>query len=409
MKDFLLESLFPQKPAEILLDNAAGKRKLLCAIEAETSYAFGGSTNIGRGTYRSARVTEAAVEESRNAVKSFLNAGAEYDLVFTHGTTAGLNLLARCCTGAFLKQGANVITTVAEHHSNLLPWMRACEETGATLRIAKPSVRLDSRGNVEVTFPAEAVCNLMDANTAIVSLTGCSNVTGTLLPIAQIVKSAHSMGIPVIVDAAQLSAHQRVQLDAIGCDAICIGGHKLYGPTGLGAICATKAFLDRLPNDDLGGGMVEEINLEENTFRLKSGHARFEAGTLPIGQILGFGAAVDCLGKLGMENIQRREDHLRRYLLKHLSRTESYRHITGGNEAAPIVSLVSDVITSLDLAAMCDAHGIAVRAGKHCAHPFLDFLGEFSTLRVSPCFYNTEAEIDSFIDLLLSLERRFRR
>lgn len=409
MKDFTIDTLFPPKPAGILLDNAAGKRKLLCAIEAENSYALGGGTNIGRGAYRSARVTETAVEESRNAIKTFLGAGAEEDLVFTHGTTDGLNLLARCCAKAFLKPGTNVVTTVAEHHSNLLPWMRACEETGATLRIAKPSVREDSKGNKVVFFPAEAVCSLMDANTVLVTLTGCSNVTGTVLPIAQIAQTAHSMGIPVIVDAAQLAAHQRIRFTELGCDAICIGGHKLYGPTGVGAICASNAFWNRLPSDNLGGGMVEKIDLKANTFRLIPGHARFEAGTLPIGQILGFGAAVSCLGQLEMEQIQGREAHLRQYLLERLAQTEGCRCICGADGAAPIVSIVSNALSSLDLAAMCDAHGIAVRAGKHCAHPFLDFLGEPSVLRVSLCFYNTEAELDRFADLLLSLERRFRR
>lgn len=409
MKNIAIESLFPQKPAEILLDNASGKRMLRCAIEAENCYALGGGTNIGRGAYRSARVMETAVEESRNAIKTFLGGDAETDLVFTHGTTDGLNLLARCCAKAFLKPGTNVVTTVAEHHSNLLPWMRACEETGAELRIAKPFVREDSRGNKEVTFPAEAVCSLLDADTALVTLTGCSNVTGTVLPIAKIAQIAHSMGIPVILDAAQMAAHQSVDFNTLGCDALCIGGHKLYGPASVGAICATKTFLNRLPSDDLGGGMVEEIDLEENTFRLLPGHARFEAGTLPIGQILGFGAAVSCLGQLGMEHIQSREARLRQYLLERIRPMESYHCICGADDAAPIVSIVSDALNSLDLAAFCDANGIAVRAGKHCAHPFMDFLGESSTLRVGICFYNTEADLDCFADLLLSLERRFRR
>ncbi len=403
-----IQKLFPSESKEIFLDNGAATRKPLCVMEAMDGYYRLSCANVGRGSYRSAREAEAAVAACREKVKGFLTAEDGEELIFTLGATDGLNMLARGFT-AQLRPGSNMVTTVAEHHSNLLPWMQACLKRGAQLRIARPIVHIDNAGNRIVSFSAEDILKLVDDQTALIAITACSNVTGTYMPVEAITQKAEEMGIPVVVDGAQLAAHKAVNFTALGCDAMCLSAHKLYGPTGLGILCAKRSFLDRLEPDDLGGGMVESLDLEHGAVTFREGHARFEAGSLPIAQIIGFSAALTCLERIGISNIRNAEKKLLCHLLDRLSAIEGIQCIYGGEDSAPVVSLTSDVMSSLDLASFCDARNIAVRAGKHCAHPFLDFLGEPATLRVSPCMYNTLEEIDIFADLLEHLQRRFRK
>ena len=400
--------LFPKRSDEIFLDNAASTRKPIPVLEAMDAYYRSSCGNIGRGSYRSARAAEAAVEECREKAKHFLGAGESDGIVFTHGATDGLNLLARGFAKS-LRPGSNVVTTIAEHHSNLLPWMRACQQRGAQLRIAKPAVHTDDTGNRIVSFRAEDILTLVDSQTALIAITACSNVTGTCLPVGKIVEHSKKLGIPVVVDGAQFAAHQEAEFHSLGCDAMCLSAHKLYGPTGLGILCAKRSFLERLEPDDLGGGIVEDLNLAQGSVRFREDDGRFEAGTLPIAQIVGFSAALTFLQQLGMYHIRMREDKLRKHLLSRMSAIEGIHCIHSGDGAAPLVSVNSDFMSSLDMAAMCDAQRIAVRAGKHCAFPFLDFLGEPATLRVSPCLYNTVEELDIFASLLESLQRRFRK
>lgn len=396
---------FAQSP-EIPLDNAASARKPERVLEAMDRYYLESCTNVGRGSYRTARRTEDAVESCREQTKRFIGGDDDTKIVFNHGATDGLNMLSRCCAG-MLRPGSNVVTTVAEHHSNLLPWMRHCAEHGAQLRVAKPSVRTDSRGNREVVFQPEDVLSLIDENTALITMTACSNVTGSCLPVPQIAHAAHVAGVPVILDAAQLAPHQAMDFRKLGCDALCFSAHKLYGPTGLGVLCADRHFLESLPADMLGGGCVESVDLDTMSYRLRGGHERLEAGTLPIAQILGFSGALAFLEETGMERIAALERSILAYLFEQLSGVDGIHVLHGGPDSAPVVSMTCDFLSCLDLAAMCDTRGIAVRAGKHCAHPFMDFLGLNASVRVSLGVYNTEEDIDALVKLLRHLQRRF--
>ena len=406
MTDSEFRDLFSPQSQEIYLDNAASTLKMRCMTEKMADYDMNCGANIARGSYQSARRTEEAVEAAREKIKTFLCAGEDTEVIFTHGTTEGLNLLARSYAPK-LKPENNVVTTIAEHHSNLLPWLRVCRQRGAKLRLAEPRVAADAKGNRLVHFWAEDILSFVDENTALVTITGCSNVTGSCLPVREICRAAHKNGLPVIVDGAQLAGHKRADYFGSDYDALCFSAHKLYGPTGLGVICAKKSFLETLEPDVFGGGTVDYVDLKSGTVGWKSGAARWEAGTLPISQILGFSAVLDRLMECGLDNLCAWEDRLRLYLQERMEEIPGIRCIHGGEGGGAIVSICCEFMSSLDLAAMCDAHRIAVRAGKHCAHPFLDFLGESSTLRISLAGYNTVREIDAFAELLRQLQRRF--
>lgn len=392
----------------IYLDNAASTRKMCCMAKAMNAYDLDCGVNIGRGSYRSARQTEAAVNAAREKIKDFLSAGADTEVVFVYGATDGLNRLARSFAHR-ITPGSNVVTTIAEHHSNLLPWLQICKQQGAELRLAVPRVEKDAHGNGIVQFFAEDILTLVDKKTVLITLSGCSNVTGSCVPVEEITKAVNPKPIPVIVDGAQLVAHKKTDFSALGCDALCFSAHKLYGPTGLGVLCAKKEFLESLVPDVYGGGTVNFVDLDKNEIGWKAATARWEAGTLPISQILGFSEVLDKLMELGMGNLEAWEESLRQYLLARMAEVSGIRCIHGGEGGGPVVSLCCDFMSSLDLAAMCDASSIAVRAGKHCAHPYLDFLGEPSTLRVSLAGYNTVEQIDTFAQLLHRLQGRFGR
>lgn len=406
MKDSEFRELFSCRWQEIYLDNAASTFKMRAMTEAMSDYDLQCGVNIARGSYRSARITEAAVELARKKIRSFLSAGQDTEVIFTHGATDGLNLLARSCTSR-LRPGSNVVMTAAEHHSNLLPWLQSCRQRGAELRLAEPRVDTDGKGNRRVRFFAEDILSLVDADTALITLTCCSNVTGSIMPVQAVANAVSERKIPVLADGAQLVAHKKVNFLELGCDALCFSAHKLYGPTGLGVICAGKGFLESVEPDIYGGGTVEHLDLPTADIGWKTGAARWEAGTLPISQILGFSAVLDRLQDWGMENLAAWEEKLRAYLLQKIEDIPGIYAIHGGEGAAPVVSLGCAFMSSLDLAALCDANRIAVRAGKHCAHPFLAILDEPSVLRVSMAGYNTLQELDTFVQLLRQWQRRF--
>ena len=406
MTNSAFRDLFSQEQQGIYLDNAASTRKMRCMVEAMQTYDLDCGVNIGRGSYRSSRQAEAAVAAAREKIKEFLSAGEDNEVIFTHGATDGLNLLARSIA-AKITPGSNVVTTVAEHLSNLLPWMEACKQRGGELRLAKPNVKTDAKGNRIISFQTRDIMSLVDEKTVLITVTGCSNVTGSCLPVKEIAQEAARMHIPVVVDGAQLVAHKKVMFSDLGCDAFCFSTHKLYGPTGLGVMCTKKDFLSSLEPDVYGGGTVDYVDLTQGVIGRKDGASSWEAGTLPISQILGFSAVLDKLRECGMDTLQVWEEELRRHLLAAMDPIPGIRCIHSGEDGTPTVSLCCDFMSSLDLAAMCDANRIAVRAGKHCAHPLLDFLGEPATVRVSLAAYNTAEQIDALADLLGRLQRRF--
>jgi len=369
----------------VYLDSGASAQKPRVVIDAVRDAYENYYSNVHRGAhYLSQRATD-AYEEARSIVAKFINAPSDKNIVFTSSVTEAINLVATSWGRKFLKVGDEIVVSEMEHHANIVPWYMLCEELGAKLKV----VPITDTGEFRVEdFEAQ-----LSPATKLVAITQVSNVLGTRVPIKRVTEIAHARGIPVLVDGAQGVVHQAVDVQDLDCDFYGFTGHKLYGPSGIGVLYAKSEILESMPPYQGGGDMIERVSFDKITYAPPP--ERFEAGTPPIVQAIGLGAAVRYVEGLGMENIHAHEQGLLAYAEQRLAGIDGFTcHGTAADKAA-IISFTVDGLHPFDVAAILDRQGVAVRVGQHCAEPLMDRLGIEGTVRASFGVYNNRDDVDA--------------
>jgi cysteine desulfurase/selenocysteine lyase len=381
----------------VYLDNAATSQKPQVVIDAVKHFYSAENANIHRGVHYLSELATAAYDQARDKVARFLNARSSAEIIFTRGTTDGINLVAQSYARPLLKAGDEILITGMEHHSNIVPWQLVCEQTGAVLRAAP----ISDAGELEVA----AFEQLLTDRTRLVSVVHLSNALGTINPIKHLIELAHARGIPVLVDGAQSAPHLQVDLQELGCDFFAFSGHKLYGPTGVGVLYGREALLNRMPPYQGGGDMIATVTLQRSTWAPLP--AKFEAGTPMIAQVIGLGAAIDYVTQLGLEAIAAWEKDLLGYATELVSQIKGIRLIGTAREKASVLGFVLEGVHPHDIGTVLDDVGVAIRAGHHCAQPVMERFGVPATARASFAFYNTRPEVDVLVDGLMTVKKMF--
>lgn len=368
----------------IYLDAAATTPRPQAIIDAVTHYEANYPANVHRGVHQLSGEATAAYEDARRRIAAFLG-GDTHGLIFTRGTTESINLVANTWA-ASLQAGDEILISALEHHANIVPWQLACERTGAELRV----VDVDEHATLHLAAVEAAITD----RTRIIAITQVSNAIGTVTPIRDICELARSRGITSLVDAAQAVPHMAVSFKNTHCDFMAFSGHKMYGPTGIGGLLASPAMLESMPPWQGGGDMIRTVSFESCTWN--DVPWKFEAGTPNIGGTIGLGAAIDWLESIGIDAIAAREQELLAHAVKRLQSIDRVRLIGEPIKRAGAISFVVEGLHPADVGAMFDRHGIAVRAGHHCAQPILERFGLNATVRIAPAFYNTHDELEQF-------------
>jgi cysteine desulfurase/selenocysteine lyase len=389
--------IFERNPGLVFLDSGASAQKPAAFIDGVADYYRSDYANVHRGVYRlSARSTE-LYEGAREKVRRFLNAADASEIVFVRNATEGINLVAQSWGATFLEPGDEVLITVMEHHANIVPWQLLRDRVGLKLVVAP----IDATGGLDMA----AFEKLLSPRTKLVAVTQLSNVTGAILPVESIVRLAHARGAKVLLDGCQAAPRLPVDVQALDCDFYVFSGHKTYGPTGIGVLYGKKAVLDTMPPWQGGGDMILEVTFEKTTFQ-EPPH-RFEAGTPDISGAIGLGIALDYLASLGRDAVFEHEAALTGYGVDRLSTMPGVHLLGAGQQRLAILSVHVDGIHPHDLATVLDQHKVAIRAGHHCAQPFMDRLGLAATARASLGVYNDESDVDAFVDALKAAQRMF--
>jgi cysteine desulfurase/selenocysteine lyase len=379
----------------VYLDNAATSQKPQAVIDAVTRFYTVENANIHRGVHYLSEQATVAYDQVREKTARFLNAPSSREVIFTRGTTDGINLVAQSYARTFLKSGDEILITGMEHHSNIVPWQMVCEQTGAVLRAAP----ITDAGELDI----EAFERLLNDRTRFVSVVHLSNALGTINPIKRLIELAHARGIPVLVDGAQSAPHLRVDVQALDCDFFAFSGHKLFGPTGVGVLYGRESLLERMPPYQGGGDMIMTVTLERSTWAPLP--AKFEAGTPMIAQVMGLGAALDYVNGLGLERITAWEHQLLTYATVRLTGIEGTRVIGTARNKASVLAFTMQGIHPHDVGTILDDEGVAIRAGHHCAQPVMQRFNVPATARASFAFYNTLEEIDILMEGLLRVKK----
>ncbi|MDC7234173.1 MAG: cysteine desulfurase [Spirochaetales bacterium] len=373
------------------LDNAATTQKPDVVLKALQDYYTQCNANVYRAIYRWGEESTRRYEAAREKTAAFINAESPDQLIFTSGTTDSINLAAATLCRHLIKEGDEIILTEMEHHSNLVPWQIQAEYAGAVLKF----IPVSESGELDLA----ALEGLWSPRTRILALTHMSNVLGTINPVKEITARAHSRGVTVLVDAAQSVPHMKVDVQDLGCDLLAFSGHKMYGPTGIGALYGKKELLEALPPFRGGGEMIRTVYLDHSEWNTLP--HKFEAGTPNIAGAIGLGAAVDYLNSYGMKAIEQREARLTEKLIAGLDSLPEYKLFGRAENRGGIAAFSREGSHSHDLTEYLDGRGLALRAGHHCAHPLGRKLNALSTCRASVSFYNTEEEIEKLITALL--------
>jgi cysteine desulfurase/selenocysteine lyase len=395
--DFPILSERPYGKALVYLDNAASAQKPRAVIERMVHAYEHEYANVHRGLHYLANAATEAYEAARERVRRFLNAESAEEIVFTRSATEAINLVAASFGLQRIGAGDEIVLTVMEHHSNIVPWHFHRERKGAVLKW----VDVDDEG----AFSLEAFERALTPRTKIVAVTQMSNVLGTAPPIKEIVRIAHARGVPVLVDGSQGAVHLDVDVRDLDIDFYAFTGHKVYGPTGIGVLYGKRALLESLPPFNGGGEMIDTVTRDAVTYNPPP--HRFEAGTPPIVQAIGLGAALDYVEGIGRARIRAHEEDLRAYAHERLGAINSLRIFGAAPGKGPIVSFTMDNAHAHDVATVIDRAGVAVRAGTHCAMPLLQRFGVTSTCRASFALYNTRAEVDALADALTRAHKLF--
>ncbi|MCM3087719.1 cysteine desulfurase / selenocysteine lyase [Bhargavaea ginsengi] len=374
----------------VYLDSAATSQKPDVVIEAIKRYYENDNSNVHRGVHTLGNRATDEYEGARQKVADFINASSVQEVIFTRGTTTSINTVAQSYGRANLSEGDEIVITMMEHHSNIIPWQQLAKETGATLKY----IDLEDDG----TLSLDKVEETITGKTKIVSVMYVSNVLGTKNPIKEIAEIAHRNGAVMVVDGAQAAPHLKVDVQDLDCDFFAFSGHKMCGPTGIGVLYGKKALLEDMEPVEFGGEMIDFVGLYESTW--KELPWKFEGGTPIIAGAIGLGAAIDFLQEIGLENIDKHEKHLAAYAMEKMSEIDGLT-IYGPADPdlrAGIVTFNLDGVHPHDVATVLDMNGIAVRAGHHCAQPLMKRLGATATARASFYVYNTEADVDRLAD-----------
>ena len=368
----------------VYLDNAATTQKPLCVLDAMREEYLNANANVHRGVHYLSQQATDLHEAARERVRQFVNAKKVEEIVFTRGTTESLNLVASSFSDAMMKEGDEVIVSVMEHHSNIVPWQLQAAKKGIALKV----IPMTDEGCLDL----DAFERLFSEKTRIVSVAQVSNVLGTVNPVDQIIRIAHGHGVPVMVDAAQSAPHMAIDVQKLDCDFLAFSGHKMYGPTGVGVLYGKEEWLDRLPPYQGGGEMIQSVSFERTVFE----HLpfKFEAGTPDYVATHGLAKAIDYMSKIGMDNIAHHEQQLTEYAMERLSQIEGMRIFGPRKLHDAVVSFLVGHIHPLDLGTLLDRLGIAVRTGHHCAQPLMDRRAVQGTVRASFALYNTKEEVD---------------
>lgn len=371
----------------VYLDNGATTQKPRCVVDAITDEYYSVNANVHRGVHFLSQQATELHEASRETVRKFINARSTNEIVFTRGTTESINLLAYSFGEAMMKEGDEVIISTMEHHSNIVPWQLLAERKGIKLRV----IPITDEGELVM----EEYERLFNEKTRLVSVMHVSNVLGTVNPVRRIIDTAHSHGVPVLIDGAQSTPHFAVDMQELDCDFFAFSGHKIYGPTGVGVLYGKEEWLDRLPPYQGGGEMIKNVSFEKTTFNELP--YKFEAGTPDYVATHALAKALDYVSEIGMDNIQRHEQELTRYATERMAEIPGMRFIgTAPGKDAVISFLVGD-IHHLDMGTLLDRLGIAVRTGHHCAEPLMRRMDIEGTVRASFGLYNTKEEVDILV------------
>lgn len=370
----------------VYFDNAATTQKPQVVIDALVDYYTNYNANVHRGIHTLAEEATAAFEASRDTARQFINAASREEIIFTRGTTEGINLVAYTWGRKNIHAGDEIIITEMEHHSNIVPWQLLCEEKGATLKMIPQQ---------DGTLLLDEYKKLLSSKTKLVSVVHVSNALGTVNPVEEIIQLAHQAGAKVLIDGAQSSVHLDIDVQAMDCDFFAFSSHKVYGPTGIGVLYGKKQLLEAMPPFQGGGEMIKEVTLAKTTFADLP--YKFEAGTPNIGDAVVLKAALDYVSKIGKEKIRNHENELLAYATEQLVQLPGLRIIGNAANKVSVASFVIDKVHPQDIGILLDNRGIAVRTGHHCAQPLMACYGIPGTIRASFAMYNTKEEIDLLI------------
>lgn len=381
----------------VYLDNGATTQKPLCVLDAMREEYLNVNANVHRGVHYLSQQATDLHEQAREKVRKFINAGSVNEIIFTRGTTESLNLVVSSFCDGFMSEGDEVIVSVMEHHSNIVPWQLQAACKGISLRV----IPMNDKGELLL----DEYEKLFTERTKIVSVTHVSNVLGTVNPVKEIVRIAHEHGVPVMVDGAQSTPHFAVDVQDIDCDFFAFSGHKMYGPTGVGVLYGKEDWLDRMPPYQGGGEMIESVSFEKTVFE----HLpfKFEAGTPDYVATHGLATAIDYISSIGIDNISRHEQELTRYCMERMQEIDGIRLFGTANDKDAVVSFLVGDIHHLDMGTLLDRLGIAVRTGHHCAQPLMIRLGIQGTVRASFAMYNTKEEIDVLVEGIKRVSKMF--
>lgn len=381
----------------VYLDNGATTQKPLCVLDAMREEYLNVNANVHRGVHYLSQQATDLHEQAREKVRKFINAGSVNEIIFTRGTTESLNLVVSSFCDGFMSEGDEVIVSVMEHHSNIVPWQLQAARKGISLRV----IPMNDKGELLL----DEYEKLFTERTKIVSVTHVSNVLGTVNPVKEIVRIAHEHGVPVMVDGAQSTPHFAVDVQDIDCDFFAFSGHKMYGPTGVGVLYGKEDWLDSMPPYQGGGEMIESVSFEKTVFE----HLpfKFEAGTPDYVATHGLATAIDYISSIGIDNISRHEQELTRYCMERMQEIDGIRLFGTANDKDAVVSFLVGDIHHLDMGTLLDRLGIAVRTGHHCAQPLMIRLGIQGTVRASFAMYNTKEEIDVLVEGIKRVSKMF--
>lgn len=381
----------------IYLDNAATTQKPLCVLDAMRDEYLNVNANVHRGVHWMSQQATELHEAARETVRRFINARSAAEVVFTRGTTEGLNLIAATYCQAFMREGDEVIVSAMEHHSNIVPWQLQAQQRGIVLKV----VPMTDAGELML----DEYEKLFTSKTKLVSLTQVSNVLGTVNPVKQMTATAHAHGVPVVIDGAQSAPHFKVDMQDIDCDFFVFSGHKAYGPTGIGVLYGKEEWLDRLPPYQGGGEMISHVSFDKVSFERPP--LKFEAGTPDYIATHGLAVALEYLSSLGMDNIAKHEHELTAYALERMQTIPEMRIFGEAAHRDAVISFQVGHIHHMDMGTLLDRLGIAIRTGHHCAQPLMQRLGVLGTARASFALYNTRGEVDQLVAGIERVSRMF--
>lgn len=381
----------------VYLDNAATTQKPLCVLDAMRDEYLNANANVHRGVHYLSQQATDLHEQARETVRGFINARSTDEIIFTRGTTESINLVVSSFCDAFMHEGDEVIVSVMEHHSNIVPWQLQAAKRGIAIKV----IPMDDQGNLLL----DQMDALFTERTKMVSVAQVSNVLGTVNPTACLVRKAHEHGVPILVDGAQGAPHFKVDVQAMDCDFYVFSGHKMYGPTGIGVLYGKEEWLDRLPPYQGGGEMIESVSFEKTVFQGLP--FKFEAGTPDYVATHGLATAIKYMEALGLDNIHAHERQLTSYCMERMREVEGMRLIGEAEEKDAVVSFLVGDIHHLDMGTLLDRLGIAVRTGHHCAQPLMQRLGVQGTVRASFALYNTKEEVDALVEAIVRVAKMF--